>query len=126
MSLHHFQNCNMLIINHFRNYGVEDESKVNDGLPPGEGVFLACSFWMVSSLKAIGRQDDARALFERLITLCSDLGLFSEEYAPKRKRLVGNFPQAFSHIALVNAAFDLEDRASESGRASCRADEPAS
>ena len=86
-----------------------DTSKVQDGLPPGEGVFLACSFWMVSSLKAIGRLDDARALFERLLTLCNDVGLLSEEYDTKRKRLVGNFPQAFSHIALVNAAFDLED-----------------
>jgi GH15 family glucan-1,4-alpha-glucosidase len=86
-----------------------DTSKVNDGLPPGEGVFLACSFWMVSSLNAIGRLDDARALFERLITLSNDLGLLSEEYDVKRKRLVGNFPQAFSHIALVNAAFDLAD-----------------
>ncbi len=86
-----------------------DTAKVNDGLPPGEGVFLACSFWMVSSLKAIGRLDDARALFERLLTLCNDLGLLAEEYDVQRKRLVGNFPQAFSHIALVNAAFDLED-----------------
>jgi GH15 family glucan-1,4-alpha-glucosidase len=86
-----------------------DTSRVNDGLPPGEGVFLACSFWMVSSLKAIGRIEDARALFERLLTLCNDLGLLSEQYDTKRRRLVGNFPQAFSHIALVNAAFDLED-----------------
>jgi GH15 family glucan-1,4-alpha-glucosidase len=86
-----------------------DTSRVQDGLPPGEGVFLACSFWMVSSLKAIGRLDDARALFERLLALRNDLGLLSEEYDVDRKRLVGNFPQAFSHIALVNAAFDLED-----------------
>jgi GH15 family glucan-1,4-alpha-glucosidase len=86
-----------------------DTSKVQDGLPPGEGVFLACSFWMVSSLKAIGRLDEARVLFERLLTLRNDLGLLSEEYDVNRKRLVGNFPQAFSHIALVNAAFDLED-----------------
>jgi GH15 family glucan-1,4-alpha-glucosidase len=85
-----------------------DTSRVQDGLPPGEGVFLACSFWMVSSLKAIGRLDDATALFERLLTLRNDLGLLSEEYDVNRKRLVGNFPQAFSHIALVNAAFDLE------------------
>ncbi len=88
-----------------------DTSKVDDGLPPGEGVFLACSFWMVSSLKAIGREPDARALFERLTTLCNDVGLLSEEYDVNRKRLVGNFPQAFSHISLVNAAFDLEDGA---------------
>ena len=86
-----------------------DTSSAGDGLPPGEGVFLACSFWMVGSLKAIGRADDARALFERLLALRNDIGLLSEEYDTGRKRLVGNFPQAFSHIALVNAAFDLED-----------------
>jgi GH15 family glucan-1,4-alpha-glucosidase len=85
-----------------------DTEKIKDGLPPGEGVFLACSFWMVGSLKAIGREADARQLFERLIALCNDLGLLSEEYDPQRKRLVGNFPQAFSHIALVHAAFALE------------------
>jgi GH15 family glucan-1,4-alpha-glucosidase len=86
-----------------------DTARVQDGLPPGEGVFLACSFWMVSSLKAIGRIYDARVLFERLLTLCNDVGLLSEEYDLQRKRMVGNFPQAFSHIALVNAAFDLDD-----------------
>jgi GH15 family glucan-1,4-alpha-glucosidase len=86
-----------------------DTSKVQDGLPPGEGVFLACSFWMVGALKAIGREPEARKLFNRLIKLRNDVGLLSEEYDIKRKRLVGNFPQAFSHIALVNAAFDLED-----------------
>jgi GH15 family glucan-1,4-alpha-glucosidase len=87
-----------------------DTGKVNDGLPPGEGVFLACSFWMVSALKCIGRTRDARRLFERLIRLRNDVGLLSEEYDIDRKRLVGNFPQAFSHIALVNAAFDLEEK----------------
>jgi GH15 family glucan-1,4-alpha-glucosidase len=86
-----------------------DTSKVDDGLPPGEGVFLACSFWMVSALKSVGRRKDAKALFERLLRLRNDLGLLSEEYDVERKRLVGNFPQAFSHIALVNAAFDLAD-----------------
>ena len=86
-----------------------DTSKSPDGLPPGEGVFLACSFWMVSSLKAIGRIEDAKRLFEKLLALRNDLGLLSEEYDVGRKRLVGNFPQAFSHIALVNAAFDLAD-----------------
>ena len=79
-----------------------------DGLPPGEGVFLACSFWMVSSLKAVGRTRDAEALFKKLLRLRNDLGLLSEEYDVGRKRLVGNFPQAFSHIALVNAAFYLQ------------------
>ena len=85
-----------------------DTTKVNDGLPPGEGVFLACSFWMVSALKRIGREEDGRKLFDRLLSLRNDLGLLSEEYDTKRHRLVGNFPQAFSHISLVNAAFDLE------------------
>jgi GH15 family glucan-1,4-alpha-glucosidase len=85
-----------------------DTSKAADGLPPGEGVFIACSFWMVSSLMAVGREAEARKLFEDLLKLTNDLGLLSEEYDTKGKRLVGNFPQAFSHIALVNAAFDLE------------------
>jgi GH15 family glucan-1,4-alpha-glucosidase len=91
-------------------------AKVDDGLPAGEGVFLACSFWMVSSLKAVGRNRDARKLFEKLLKVRNDLGLLSEEYDVKRKRLVGNFPQAFSHIALVNAAFDLEDGKRVRGR----------
>jgi len=85
-----------------------DTRKVHDGLPPGEGVFLACSFWMVGSLKAIGRTRDAKALFARLLRLRNDVGLLAEEYDPEHKRLVGNFPQAFSHIALVNAAFYLQ------------------
>ncbi len=85
-----------------------DTSRVSDGLPPGEGVFLACSFWMVSALKAIGRKRDAKALFDRLLALRNDVGLLSEEFDPEHNRMVGNFPQAFSHIALVNAAFDLE------------------
>ncbi|HKR26386.1 MAG TPA: glycoside hydrolase family 15 protein, partial [Acidobacteriaceae bacterium] len=87
-----------------------DTTKVKDGLPAGEGAFLACSFWMVSCLHAIGREHDARALFDRLLGLTNELGLLSEEYDVDRKRLVGNFPQAFSHIALVNAAFDLEGK----------------
>ena len=85
-----------------------DTSKVQDGLPPGEGVFLACSFWMVSALKAIGRKRDAKKLFGKLLALRNDVGLLSEEFDVERNRMVGNFPQAFSHIALVNAAFDLE------------------
>jgi GH15 family glucan-1,4-alpha-glucosidase len=84
-----------------------DTTKVQDGLPPGEGVFLACSFWMVSALKAIGRKRDAHVLFNKLLALRNNLGLLSEEYDPERNRMLGNFPQAFSHIALVNAAFDL-------------------
>jgi GH15 family glucan-1,4-alpha-glucosidase len=93
-----------------------DTTKVVDGLPPGEGVFLACSFWMVGSLKAIGREGDARALFERLLKLPNDLGLLAEEYEPESKRMVGNFPQAFSHIALINAAFDLDNGAQTRAR----------
>ncbi|HMG85509.1 MAG TPA: glycoside hydrolase family 15 protein [Terracidiphilus sp.] len=94
-----------------------DTSKADDGLPPGEGVFLACSFWMVSSLKAVGREPEARKLFEDLLKLTNDLGLLSEEYDTEGKRLVGNFPQAFSHIALLNAAFDLEGMAGVGKRA---------
>lgn len=75
-----------------------------DGLPGDEGVFLPCSFWLVTCLHLIGRKKDARNLFERLLTVRNDLGLLSEEYDPREKRLLGNFPQAFSHLALVNAA----------------------
>jgi GH15 family glucan-1,4-alpha-glucosidase len=78
-----------------------------DGLPPGEGVFLACSFWLADALVLLGRLDDARALFERLIGLSNDLGLLSEEYDPVGKRMLGNFPQALSHVALVNTALNL-------------------
>ncbi len=82
-------------------------AKSPDGLPGKEGVFLACSFWMVSNLKFIGRDADALALFNRVVGLANDVGLLSEEYDVKRKRLVGNFPQAFSHIALLGAAYHL-------------------
>jgi GH15 family glucan-1,4-alpha-glucosidase len=86
-----------------------DTSKTEDGLRGSEGKFLACSFWMVSNLKLIGREDDARRLFEHLLSLANDTGLLAEEYDTKRKRLVGNFPQAFSHIALLGAAFHLAE-----------------
>ena len=76
---------------------------------PGEGVFLACSFWMVRALQLQGRDADARKLFERVLSLANDVGLLAEEYDPGARRLVGNFPQALSHIALVNAAFSLGD-----------------
>jgi GH15 family glucan-1,4-alpha-glucosidase len=78
-----------------------------DGLPPGEGVFLPCSFWLVDCLELIGRHDDAYVLFERLLGLANDVGLLAEEYDPKAKRLLGNFPQAFTHLALVNSAFNV-------------------
>jgi GH15 family glucan-1,4-alpha-glucosidase len=83
-----------------------DESSV-DGLPPGEGVFLPCSFWLVDCLELLGRHDEAHALFERLLGVPNDLGLLSEEYDPAEQRLLGNFPQAFTHLALVNSAFNL-------------------
>jgi GH15 family glucan-1,4-alpha-glucosidase len=78
-----------------------------DGLPPGEGAFLACTFWLADNLEMQGRSDDARELFERLLSLRNDVGLLSEEYDPDAERLVGNFPQAFSHVALVNTARNL-------------------
>ena len=82
-----------------------------DGLPPGEGVFLACSFWLADCLVLLGRRDEARALFERLCRLANDVGLLSEEYCPHEKRHLGNFPQAFSHVALVNTAMNLSEEA---------------
>ena len=84
-----------------------DTRRADDGLPAGEGAFLACSFWLADAYALVGRVDDARRLFERLLGLCNDVGLLSEEYDTQRRRLVGNFPQAFSHIALVNTAHNL-------------------
>jgi GH15 family glucan-1,4-alpha-glucosidase len=79
----------------------------DDGLPGTEGAFLACSFWLADAYVLTGRVADARRLFERLLSLCNDVGLLSEEYDTDRRRLVGNFPQAFSHIALINTAHNL-------------------
>ena len=79
-----------------------------DGLSPGEGAFLPCSFWLASVYMMQGRHDEAKALFERLLTLRNDVGLLSEEYDPESKRQVGNFPQAYSHLALVGAAMTLD------------------
>ncbi len=84
-----------------------DTGKSDDGLPAGEGVFLACSFWLVDAYLMLGRRDDAVRLFDRLLALRNDVGLLSEEYDPHARRLVGNFPQAFSHLALVNSASNL-------------------
>ena len=80
-----------------------------DGLPPGEGAFLACSFWLVIDLAMIGRRDEALQLFERLLALRNDLGIFSEEYDQEHKRLIGNVPQAFTHLTLIAAALALSE-----------------
>jgi GH15 family glucan-1,4-alpha-glucosidase len=84
-----------------------DTAATDDGLPPGEGAFLACSFWLVDAYIAQQRWQDARRMFDRLLALRNDVGLLSEEYDPRTGRLVGNFPQAFTHLALVNSAFNL-------------------
>jgi GH15 family glucan-1,4-alpha-glucosidase len=81
--------------------------KTEDGLPPGEGTFLACSFWLADDLCLLERYDEARELFERLLALRNDVGLLAEEYDPVAGRQLGNFPQAFSHVALVNTALNL-------------------
>jgi GH15 family glucan-1,4-alpha-glucosidase len=82
--------------------------ETQDGLPPGEGTFLACSFWYASNLALLGRQEEAVEMFERLLGLCNDVGLLSEEYDHAAGRQVGNFPQAFSHLALITAALVLD------------------
>jgi GH15 family glucan-1,4-alpha-glucosidase len=84
-----------------------DTATSDDGLPPGEGAFLACSFWLADAYALLGRTGEARSLFERLLSLRNDVGLLAEEYDTRAKRLVGNFPQAFSHVALVNTAHNL-------------------
>jgi GH15 family glucan-1,4-alpha-glucosidase len=84
--------------------------RADDGLPPGEGCFVACSFWLADNYVLQGRLREARELFERLLGLANDVGLLAEEYDPGARRQLGNFPQAFSHIALVNTAFNLGER----------------
>ena len=91
-------------------YRADEENVGVDGLPPGEGVFLPCSFWLAAVRAQLGRDDEALELFERLLALRNDLGLISEEYDPERKRLVGNFPQAFTHLTLVETAYTLARR----------------
>src|SRR6185295_10266407 len=84
-----------------------DPDTSEDGLPGRDGAFLACSFWLADAYVLLQRVDDARRLFERLLALRNDVGLLAEEYDTRAQCLVGNFPQAFSHIALVNTAHNL-------------------
>jgi GH15 family glucan-1,4-alpha-glucosidase len=87
-----------------RRYSTDE---VDDGVGGDEGAFLACSFWLADAYAMLGRLDDATALFERLLAVRNDLGLMAEEYDPVARRLLGNFPQGFSHIGLINTAFNL-------------------
>jgi GH15 family glucan-1,4-alpha-glucosidase len=94
-----------------------------DGLPFGEGAFLPCSFWLVDALALDGRHDEATELFERLLGVRNDVGLLAEEYDPRSGRLLGNFPQAFSHISLLNSAFNLARTATGSASNAARNDQ---
>ena len=89
-------------------YSHDEETASIDGLPPGEGAFFLCSFWFVDNLALLGEHEEACEMFDRLLSLRNDLGLLAEEYDPDLQRLVGNFPQAFSHIGLINTAMKLE------------------
>jgi GH15 family glucan-1,4-alpha-glucosidase len=84
-----------------------DTAATKDGLPPGEGAFLPCSFWLADTYVMTGRLIEAQHMFDRLVGLCNDVGLLAEEYDPSAQRQLGNFPQAFSHIALVNTAYNV-------------------
>jgi len=90
-------------------YPTEADSASVDGLPPGEGAFLACTFWLADNYALQGRSAEARTVFERLLALRNDVGLLAEEYDVRAGRQVGNFPQAFSHVPLVNTAHNLGD-----------------
>ncbi|MEO8739823.1 MAG: glycoside hydrolase family 15 protein, partial [Casimicrobiaceae bacterium] len=97
-----------------------------DGLPPDEGIFLPCSFWLADCLAMLGRQADAEALFERLLTLRNDVGLLSEEYDPRNRRALGNMPQSMTHVALINTARNLSEQGgpAEHRSSGARAKEP--
>lgn len=88
-----------------------DSKVTEDGLPPGEGAFIACSFWLADNLVLLGRHDDAQKLFERLLVVRNDVGLLAEEYDPSSRRQLGNFPHVFSHLALADTARNLTEAA---------------
>lgn len=88
-----------------------DSEATDDGLPPGEGAFLACSFWLADNFVLLGRLGDARKLFERLLEVRNDVGLLAEEYDPRSRRQLGNFPHVFSQLALANTARNLTEAA---------------
>jgi GH15 family glucan-1,4-alpha-glucosidase len=94
-----------------------DTDSTIDGLPPGEGAFLPCTFWLADNYALQGRRDEARALFDRLLAVRNDVGLLSEEFDPVANRLLGNFPQAFSHVSLVGSAYNLARQAAANQRA---------
>jgi GH15 family glucan-1,4-alpha-glucosidase len=94
-----------------RRYSVPESGSSIDGLPGSEGAFLACSFWLVNALDMAGSGEQARELFARLLALRNDVGLLSEEYDPRYSRQVGNTPQAFSHVPLIQAAMNLSSHA---------------
>jgi GH15 family glucan-1,4-alpha-glucosidase len=106
----------LLVDGFVQRYRHDEEVEAVDGLPPGEGAFFLCSFWFVDNLILLGDLDEAEEMFERLLSLRNDLGLLAEEYEPTLERLVGNFPQAFSHIGLVNTALRLDRALIEAGR----------
>src|SRR5262249_8475001 len=88
-------------------YAPGPSSEATDGLPAGEGVFLPCTLWLADNYALQGRDDEARRTFERVLKVANDVGLISEEYDPRAGRLLGNFPQAFSHVSIVNTARNL-------------------
>ena len=96
-----------LLVDGFVQRYTQDETSRTDGLPPGEGAFLACTFWLADNYSLMGRHEESVEVFERLLALSNDVGLLAEEYDPTARRLVGNFPQAFSHVPLINTARNL-------------------
>ena len=82
-------------------------ARTEDGLPPGEGAFLACTFWLADAYVLLGRMNDARRVFENVLALANDVGLLAEEYDPRLRRMISNFPQAFSHVALMNTVHNV-------------------